>query len=174
MSKPPARRRNQREAGGEAAPFAGALKSDARHKTGTAMETFVGEYGGEKGRPVWRAVRRGMLCRCPRCGKGKIFCSYLKVRDHCPVCKEELFHHRADDMPTYIALVIVGHVILALVLVQQEWFPDISEWLQMVAWPLLAAALCLGLLQPVKGAIIGVQWALRMHGFGGEPLEDSN
>jgi uncharacterized protein (DUF983 family) len=53
-----------------------------------------------------------------------------------------------------------------------ETFGDAPVWLQMLVWPTLTLFLALLLLQPVKGAIIGLQWALRMHGFGApHPLE---
>ena len=50
-------------------------------------------------RLVSRAVWRGMRLRCPHCGEGRMFRAYLKVNDHCPVCGEDLSHHRADDAP---------------------------------------------------------------------------
>ena len=42
-------------------------------------------------------------------------------------------------------------------------------WLHMVVWPVLTIALSVLLMQPVKGAVVGLQWAVRMHGFGGAP-----
>ncbi len=137
------------------------------------MRTFVREYGGEEGRPVWPALNRGLHMHCPSCGEGKIFRAYLKVADRCAVCGEELFHHRADDMPPYVTLVIVGHFVLASVLLQQDVAPDIPQWAQMVMWPMFGAALSLVLLPIVKGAIVAYQWALKMHGFDHDYPEDS-
>ena len=57
-----------------------------------------------------------MQLRCPHCGKGHLFRAYLKVADNCDVCGEELFHHRADDLPPYISILIVGHLIVGLML----------------------------------------------------------
>ena len=65
-------------------------------------------------RSIGQAMWNGAKLRCPRCGKGHLFRAYLKVADECDVCGEELFHHRADDMPPYIAIVIVGHIIVGL------------------------------------------------------------
>jgi uncharacterized protein (DUF983 family) len=93
-----------------------------------------------------------------------MFSAYLKVNDRCPACAEELHHHRADDAPPYFVIMIAGHIVVGAALtVEAAYGPPM--WLQMVAWPLLAIALCLLLLPPVKGALIGLQWALRMHGF---------
>src|SRR6516165_7001662 len=63
-------------------------------------------------RAVWPAIRKGLRGRCPSCGRGKIFRAYLKVNDECPQCGEELHHHRADDAPPYMTIVVVGHVVV--------------------------------------------------------------
>lgn len=107
---------------------------------------------------------RGARNRCPSCGRGKLFDGYLKVRDNCAACGEELFHQRADDAPPYFTILIVGHIIVSLVLtVEMAWSPPI--WLQMVIWLPATAITALATLRPVKGALVGLQWALYMHGF---------
>jgi len=113
---------------------------------------------------VWEAMKRGFSSRCPHCGQGKLYRAYLKVADKCPVCGEELYHHRADDFPAYLVIIIVGHILVPLVLiVETDYAPP--YWLSMVLWPSLTVALALALLHRVKGAIVGLQWANRMHGF---------
>jgi uncharacterized protein (DUF983 family) len=110
------------------------------------------------------ALWRGMRGRCPNCGEGQIFRAFLKVNDHCPNCNEALYHHRADDAPPYVVITIVGHIVVGLMLVvEKAYAPDV--WIHMAMWVPLTIGLALGMLQPVKGALIGVQWALRMHGF---------
>jgi uncharacterized protein (DUF983 family) len=112
----------------------------------------------------WQAIRRGLRGRCPRCGEGRLFRAFLKVADRCPACGEELHHHRADDFPAYVVIVIVGHIMVPLVLmVETHYSPPL--WLSMTLWPALTFALALALLQPVKGAVVALQWALGMHGF---------
>ena len=97
-----------------------------------------------------------------------MFSSYLKVNDHCPHCREALHHQRADDAPPYFALLIVGHIVIGAALaVEVAYAPPL--WLGMVLWPVLAVALCLALLPRIKGALVGLQWALRMHGFDAGP-----
>ena len=111
------------------------------------------------------ALLRGLTGRCPQCGKGKMFRAFLKVADRCPDCGEALFHHRADDMPAYLVIVLAGHVIVPMVFsIDQAYSPP--YWLQFAVWMPLTAALCVGLLQPVKGVVVALQWALKMHGFG--------
>lgn len=133
------------------------------------MTLEIATNGAEAGPPVRlasRAMGRGLRCRCPNCGDGRSFTSYLKVADSCAVCGEELHHQRADDAPPYVVITIVAHVVVTLLL----WFelaykPEL--WVHFVLWIPLTIGLSLALLPPVKGALIGLQWALRMHGFGG-------
>jgi uncharacterized protein (DUF983 family) len=124
-------------------------------------------YSGEK-RDVMTAIKRGFRCRCPRCGEGKLFRAYLKPVDHCAVCGEEFTHHRADDLPAYLAIVIVGHIVVGGYMLTDEsvtW----SSWVHLAIWIPISLILTFAILQPIKGAVVGWQWAARMHGFGGHP-----
>ena len=117
-------------------------------------------------RSVAQAALRGMRLRCPNCGEGRMFRAYLKVAPACGRCGEELHHERAHDAPPYIVITIVGHVIVtALLSVELAYQPPV--WVHMALWLPLTVLLSLALLPPAKGAMVGVQWALRMHGFGG-------
>jgi len=118
-------------------------------------------------RRLGQAVRRGLAERCPNCGKGRLFRAYLKVVESCEVCGEDLSHQRADDAPPYVTILIVGHFIIAGVLAGDEFFPNMPMALTALIWGTLAVGLSLALLPRVKGALVGYQWALRMHGFGG-------
>ena len=63
-------------------------------------------------RDVWTAMKRGFRGRCPRCGEGKLFRAFLKVDDHCSECGLDFTPHRADDLPAYLVIVIVGHIVV--------------------------------------------------------------
>ena len=116
--------------------------------------------------PSWRSgIGRGLRGRCPGCGGGRLFRRFLKVADRCGACGAELHHHRTDDFPPYIVILIVGHILGWAILVAETEF-EVPLWLDLAVWPLLALVLCLLLLQPVKGAVVGLQYALGMHGFG--------
>ena len=115
-------------------------------------------------RSVAKAMWRGFLRRCPRCNQPGLFQQFLKTRPVCQNCGLEFFHHRADDFPPYIVIVIVGHVVVGLMLAVWSWQMPVN--VQYALWPGLALVLALVLLPPVKGAVIGLQWALKMHGFG--------
>jgi len=115
-------------------------------------------------RSTLEAIGRGLRCRCPKCGEGKLFRAYLKVNDTCPNCGEEFFHHRADDLPPYIAVMIVGHLLVGVMLhLEMVWHVDPLTYLYTLV-P-LAVILPVLMLPSIKGAVVGLQWANRMHGF---------
>lgn len=118
-------------------------------------------------RAVWPAIRHGLSGRCPACGEGRIFGKFLKVEPACKSCGEEFHHHRADDLPPYLVIFIVGHIIGSLILlVEVELDLGWATWVHVLVWPLLTLGLSLVLIQPLKGAVIALQWAKHMHGFG--------
>ena len=113
---------------------------------------------------TFEALLKGFRGYCPACGKGHMFRAYLKVVDECPHCGEELHHHRADDFPAYLVIVITGHILVPIVLAVETAFAP-PMLLSIPLWLTVAAAMCTGLLQPVKGAVVALQWHLGMHGF---------
>jgi uncharacterized protein (DUF983 family) len=126
---------------------------------------------GAEQRDLGAAVRRGLSERCPHCGEGRLYRAYLKVVDACPNCGEDLSAQRADDAPPYITMLIVGHFIVAGILAADDLLPDTPMLLTGLFWAALTVAASLALLPRVKGALVGYQWALRMHGFGGPEKE---
>ena len=107
-------------------------------------------------RPRWRSIRRGFRMRCPGCGQGRLYRSYVKTHDRCPACGEELFHHRADDAPAYFTVLIVGHLVITGVLTAERTLaPPI--WMQMAVWLPMVLALALTFLPRIKGMLIGFQ-----------------
>jgi uncharacterized protein (DUF983 family) len=136
------------------------------------LDTIDSSGDASASRHVWQAMWRGFALRCPACGEGRLFGSFLKVAQRCPACGEALHHHRADDAPAYFTIVIVGHVIVGGVLSLERAFSP-ATWVHALVWLPLTLMLSLSLLPRVKGALVGLQWALRMHGFGGigDPLD---
>lgn len=112
-----------------------------------------------------QALRRGFAMRCPCCGKGRLFASFLKVADRCEACGEDFSHHRADDFPAYLVILAVGHVIVPLILATETAYEP-AVWLQLAIWLPIVALSCVALIQPTKGAIVALQWHAGMHGFG--------
>ena len=132
-------------------------------------------YPADSGaRRSWlRASARGALLRCPQCGRGEIFESYIRTRTVCRVCGLSLTGHRADDAPPYVTAMIAGHVVVPLALATKQIF-DWPLALQFAVWTPVIIALTALLLPVSKGALIGVQWANRMHGFSGAPGSDDS
>jgi len=90
---------------------------------------------------------------------------YLKVNAACPVCREELHHHRADDGPAYLTILFVGHLMAPLLhIVFVHYRPDPLTLFTIFA--VGCVGLSLYLLPRLKGAIVGYQWAREMYGFG--------
>jgi len=132
---------------------------------GTGTPHFDGFGTDTAERALKPALMRGWRRRCPNCGAGPMMRGYLKVRDDCPVCGEELRHQRADDGPAYLTILIVGHVVAPLLLwVFVTWRPDPMTLFSIFA--VGTVALSLFLLPRLKGALVALQWAKRMHGFG--------
>ncbi|WP_342076306.1 DUF983 domain-containing protein [Yoonia sp. SS1-5] len=116
-------------------------------------------------RPMKPAMWHGVCRRCPNCGDGAMFEGYLKVTDQCPVCQEALHHHRADDGPAYLTILLVAHILgFAMHIMWVHLRPDPLVMATILA--IGAVALSLYLLPRLKGMVVGIQWARRMHGFG--------
>jgi len=115
-------------------------------------------------RSLWKAVGNGIMCRCPNCGKGKLFSSYLKLNENCSECGEKVSAARADDFPPYIAITIVGHILVFWML-HAEMSGPVDP--MMHVWTMIPAAILLPLvmLPSIKGAVVGMQWANYMYGF---------
>jgi uncharacterized protein (DUF983 family) len=117
------------------------------------------------------ALWRGFVGRCPNCGKGPMFRAYLGVTPRCPVCHEDLSPQRADDAPAYLTLLIVCHVVGAGVLLSDNILPQAPLLVLVLFWLAATALMSILILPRMKGAVVGYQWALRMHGFAG-PSEE--
>jgi len=121
-------------------------------------------------RPLKSALLRGWKCKCPNCGNGPMLKDYLKVRDECPVCGEELFHQRADDGPAWATIIISGHLLAPMMLIVYTTFRP-EGWVMALGFSVVFLALALFMLPRVKGMFVALQWSRRMHGFGEDPDE---
>lgn len=110
-------------------------------------------------RPFLVGMRRGASFRCPNCGSGGLFRKYLKVQA-CAACGHDNTVYPADDAPPYFTILLVGHLVIAPLLA----FPFVWEMepavVAAITLPILAA-ITLAVLPAVKGAVVGLQWALR-------------
>jgi len=131
------------------------------------IEYVTGGPDAKQVRPLVPAMKRGFAGKCPHCGSGKLFRAYVKPVDNCAACGEDFTPQRADDLPAYLFVLIVGHISVGGFMMS-EMMTDWPGWLHLAIWVPVTILLSLLLLQPIKGAVIGLQWANYMHGFGGE------
>ena len=118
----------------------------------------------EKSSPsLWQAIKRGLRCKCPSCGKTSAFRAYLKVQDNCATCNTQLSHFRSDDLPPYITIFLVGHIVVPLLLIVEEMAP--MPMATLITGALIATGvLTLALLPIIKGAVIALMWHLDRDG----------
>ncbi|MDX3883411.1 MAG: DUF983 domain-containing protein [Sphingomonas sp.] len=114
---------------------------------------------GAKGdRPLGLALKRGLRGLCPACGGARLFRRFLKPVEACPACGECWAERRADDFPAYLAILVTGHLLLPVIVEVNIQF-DVGTLTQMIGWPLVAAGMALAMIQPLKGAVLGLLWA---------------
>jgi uncharacterized protein (DUF983 family) len=104
---------------------------------------------------------RGLRCRCPSCGQAPLFYRYLKVEPVCQTCGHDLDSYPSDDGPAYFTVLIVGHLIIVPFLILGApliWKAPL--WLLVPCALLAVGTITLTALPIVKGAVIGVLYAL--------------
>ena len=109
------------------------------------------------------AARRGLLGRCPNCGKGRLFASYLKQVDHCNVCGQDYGHIRSDDAAPWLTILVVGHLVVPVALAVESQ-TSLPNWVSMTLWPVVAICAALVVLPRAKGLLLSVIWITRSPG----------
>jgi uncharacterized protein (DUF983 family) len=102
------------------------------------------------------AIRAGLLCRCPNCGKGRLFSGFLKVVDTCAVCGFDFTRlNTGDGAAIFVMQIAGGIVVFSALFVEIAWSPPM--WVHLVIFLPLVLILSLGLMRPGKGAMIALQ-----------------
>lgn len=104
----------------------------------------------------------GLLGRCPRCGKGALFRSYLKVADGCDVCGLDFSNEDSGDGPAVFVMSIVGFIVVPAALAL-ELAASPPVWLHMLLWLPLSTILTLLILPPFKATLFALQWKHNAH-----------
>ncbi|HNB46228.1 MAG TPA: DUF983 domain-containing protein [Burkholderiaceae bacterium] len=105
-------------------------------------------------------VATGLQCRCPRCGRGRLFAGYLTLVEKCESCGLDLRAMDSGDGPAFFVMFLVLIVTVPLVfLVWAVFEPPI--WVHMVLWPVVILGLSLWLLRPAKGIMVALQFKHR-------------
>lgn len=115
-------------------------------------------------RDLKTALSRGVRSKCPCCGKGSIFAKQLTVVDNCSHCNVDLSHQRADDLPAYLNIFVVGHVVIGTMMALMAYI-DLGMWPLTFLTVTIAVIAAFCLMRPLKGLVVAAQWALGMHGF---------
>ena len=111
--------------------------------------------------PIVTAIGRGLLGRCPACGKTHIFNGFLRVVDACTNCDAPLGLARADDAPPYFTILVTGHVVVPIMfMVDRMNQPPL--WVMSAIFLPLTFFVSLGLLRPIKGGTVGLMLNLNM------------
>ena len=107
--------------------------------------------------PPLPAIGTGLSGRCPRCGDGHLFQSFITVAPHCAVCHLGFEFADAGDGPAVFVSFAAGLVVVGLALVLDVLYePPI--WVHLLISLPLVLVLCLGLLRPLKGLLIALQY----------------
>jgi uncharacterized protein (DUF983 family) len=112
---------------------------------------------GAGGHPAVSPWIAGLRARCPRCGKGRLFSGFLKVRTHCEVCKLDYGFADSGDGPAIFIMLIVGFVVAAAALVVEVMYRP-PYWVHALLWGPLILILCVTLLRPFKGVLLALQY----------------
>ena len=115
--------------------------------------------------PPVSVLKAGLLSRCPRRGRGKLFAGYLRVVPRCGNCSFELGQHDSADGPAVFVMFIVGGIVVALAF-WLEFAHAPPYWLHAVLWLPAITVLSLVLLRPAKALLIALQYKHRAAGFG--------
>jgi uncharacterized protein (DUF983 family) len=109
----------------------------------------------------------GMACKCPRCGRGKLYAGYLTLAERCTVCNLDLGKADSGDGPAVFLIFILGGlaVFLAYLLLFVLLLPEWLSWLILLAVVLGGAVL---LLRPAKAMMVALQYKNRAGEFGSE------
>lgn len=111
---------------------------------------------------VWQAA---IGCRCPRCGRGRLYAGLLTVRDRCEVCGLDLSGADAGDGAAVGVILVLSAVIVGLVFwVELAFSPPL--WVHAIVWPIITVPAAIVLMRPSKAALIALQYRNRRREMG--------
>ena len=103
------------------------------------------------------ALYAGLRCRCPRCGKGKLFTGFLTLRPRCEVCGLHYGFADSGDGPAVFIMFLAGAIVVGAALVTEILFRP-PYWVHAALWLPLILIVTLGPLRPMKGLMIALQF----------------
>ena len=103
------------------------------------------------------AIQAGLRCRCPRCGKGKLFAGFVALRRRCEVCGLDYGFADSGDGPAVFIMFLAGAIVVGAALVTEILFQP-PYWVHAALWLPLILIVTLGPLRPMKGLMIALQF----------------
>jgi uncharacterized protein (DUF983 family) len=111
--------------------------------------------------PAISPVRAALGCRCPRCGRGRLYAGLLNVRGVCEICGLDLSGQDAGDGPAVFVIFFLGLIVVGLAaLIEIKFSPPI--WLHLVLWTPLIVVGAIAMLRPLKAGLIALQYRHRL------------
>ena len=119
----------------------------------------------------WDVVWRGYRKRCPRCDSGPLFRIYLKPVNRCTNCGEVYGHICADDLPSYLTILVVGHIIVPFFMLTDRLY-NLSGWVHGAIWLPLTIVLIIYFLPRLKGVAVAWMWRIGLTGRETQGVQD--
>jgi uncharacterized protein (DUF983 family) len=110
-------------------------------------------------------LQAALRCRCPRCGKGKLFTGLLTLRPACPVCGLDLSHSDTGDAGAVILIMVLGVIVISLAFwVEFRFNPPL--WVHAILWPAFTLPLAILIMRPMKAGLVAMQFRTRPEEMG--------
>jgi uncharacterized protein (DUF983 family) len=102
-------------------------------------------------------ILAGIACRCPRCGKGRMFSGFLGPKTQCEACGLDYSFVDAGDGPAVFIIMIAGFIVVGAALVVETLYQP-PLWVHAVLWLPLILFTTLAPLRSMKGVLIALQY----------------
>ena len=106
---------------------------------------------------VFESALRGLACRCPRCGRGKLYAGFLTLRAKCDVCGLDYDFIDSGDGPAVFVIMIAGAIVVACALIVEVKYQP-PFWVHAALWLPLTLVVTLWPLRAIKSLLIALQF----------------
>ncbi len=114
--------------------------------------------------PPVSPLQAGLSCRCPRCGRGKLYKGVLTVREKCDVCGLDLSPHDSGDGPAVFVILILGPLVMPLVFWVEFTFEP-PPWVHLIIWLPTIFILAILMLRPMKAILVAYHYKNLPHKY---------
>lgn len=82
---------------------------------------------------ILQSALRGLACKCPRCGRGKLFSGFLTLAPRCQACGLDYTFIDTGDGPAIFIIMLAGAIVVACALIVEVKYQP-PFWLHAVLW----------------------------------------